>query len=79
MALLKDLLGFDFDGDNKTMQLEDKKREFLLAVLHTWIRTVSGKTAGIEFSEFESVIAKIRHGFMCIPGGNGLLTSCNSE
>eukprot|EP00956_Cyclotella_meneghiniana_P043378 scaffold267083_cov146-Cyclotella_meneghiniana.AAC.1 len=59
------------------MQLETKKREFLLAVLHKWIRTASSKTAGIEFSEFESVISKIRHGFMCIPGGKGLLTPCN--
>ena len=77
MALFKEMLGFDFDGDAKTMQLEAGKREFLLAILHKWIRTASSKTAGIEFDEFESVIAKIRHGFMCIPGGKGLLTPCN--
>eukprot|EP00956_Cyclotella_meneghiniana_P042622 scaffold248725_cov109-Cyclotella_meneghiniana.AAC.1 len=77
MSLFKEMLGFDFDGDKKTMQLESKKREFLLAVLHKWIRTASSKTAGIEFAEFESVISKIRHGFMCIPGGKGLLTPCN--
>ena len=77
LALFKEMLGFDFDGDEKTMQLESKKREFLLAVLHKWIRTASGKTAGIDFDEFESVVAKVRHGFMCIPGGKGLLTPCN--
>eukprot|EP00956_Cyclotella_meneghiniana_P026594 scaffold57877_cov41-Cyclotella_meneghiniana.AAC.5 len=71
------MLGFDFDGNKKTMQLESKKREFLLAVLHKWIRTASSNTAGIEFAEFESVISKIRNGFMCIPGGKGLLTTCN--
>eukprot|EP00956_Cyclotella_meneghiniana_P004838 scaffold5989_cov47-Cyclotella_meneghiniana.AAC.9 len=77
MSLFKEMLDFDFDGNKKTMQLESKKREFLLAVLHKWIRTASSKTAGIEFAEFESVISKIRHGFMCIPGGKGLLTPCN--
>eukprot|EP00956_Cyclotella_meneghiniana_P032917 scaffold92087_cov69-Cyclotella_meneghiniana.AAC.6 len=29
-ALLKDMLGFDFDGDLKTMQLEEKKRVVFL-------------------------------------------------
>eukprot|EP00956_Cyclotella_meneghiniana_P025446 scaffold53123_cov73-Cyclotella_meneghiniana.AAC.1 len=76
-ALLKDMLGFDFNGDLKTMQLEEKKRTFLLGVLQKWLRTEKSKTAGIELSEFESVIAKIRHGFMCIPAGRGLLSPCN--
>lgn len=60
-ALLKDML-VDFDGDKKTMQLEEKKREF--AILHKWIRMATSKTSGIEFSKFELVIAKIRQGFM---------------
>ena len=30
-ALVKDVLGFTFDGDKKTMILEEPKREFLLA------------------------------------------------
>jgi hypothetical protein len=39
-ALHKDLLGFTFDGSpgNKSMELEHPKREFLLAILHNWIR-----------------------------------------
>ena len=52
-ALLKDMLGFLFDGEEKTMQLEFEKRAMLLAVLHKWIRSAKRKTAGIEFAEFE--------------------------
>ena len=66
-ALVKDMLGFNFDGDKKTRQLKEKKRVSLLAILYKWIRTAMSKTAGIEFSEFELVITnKIRHCFMCI-------------
>jgi hypothetical protein len=49
----------------------------LLAVLTKWIRTAQNKSGGIEFKEFESVIAKLRHAFMCIPEGRGLLTPMN--
>ena len=35
----KMLLGFDFDGDAKTMWLESAKREKLLTILKGWIRT----------------------------------------
>jgi hypothetical protein len=59
------------------MQLDEKKREFLLAVLTKWIRTAQHKSGGIEYKEFESVIAKLRHAFMCIPEGRGLLTPMN--
>jgi hypothetical protein len=76
-ALLKDCLGFTFDGEAKTMQLEEPKREFLLATLTKWIRTANHKAGKIPFNEFESVIAKIRHAFMCIPAGKGLLTPMN--
>jgi hypothetical protein len=75
--LLKEILGFEFNGETKTMQLDAKKREFLLAVLTKWIRTGQHKSGGIEFKEFETVIAKVRHAFMCIPEGRGLLTPMN--
>ena len=77
-ALLKDMLGFIFDGEEKTMQLDAEKRAMLLAVLHKWIRSAKRKTAGIEFKEFESVIYKIRHCFRSIPAGRGLMTPCNN-
>ncbi len=76
-ATLKTLLGFHFDGINKTMWLESAKREKLLTMLRGWIHTSHRGTAGIQFKEFESTIAKIRHAFTCIPMGASLLSPCN--
>ena len=78
-ALNKDILGFEFDGDAEahTMQLDLPKREFLLAILHKWIRTSDVKGGRICGKEFESVIQKCRHAFMSIPEGRGLLGPCD--
>ena len=73
----KTLLGFDFDGDAKTLWLTEEKRAALLLVLKGWIRSSSRTNAGIPFKEFESVIAKLRHAFTAIPAGVGLLSPCN--
>ena len=70
---IKTLLGFDFDGINKTMWLEPAKRKKLLTILRGWIRTGHWGTAGIPFKEFEATIAKIP----CIPMGVSLLSPCN--
>jgi hypothetical protein len=72
----KCLLGFDFNGDDKTLWLE-AKRQALLTILHGWLRTARCTNLRIPFSEFESVIAKIRHAFTSIPAGRGLLLPCN--
>jgi hypothetical protein len=78
-ALQKDILGFTFNGDTgkKTIQLEKPKREFLLEALHRWIRTARTTGAPVPFLEFESVVAKLRHAFIAIPAGVGLLSVCN--
>jgi hypothetical protein len=78
-ALQKDILGFTFDGGAgcHTMVLEGPKCEFLLTILHKWIRTARRGGAQIPFLEFESVISKLRHAFIAIPAGPGLLTPCN--
>jgi hypothetical protein len=76
-ALMKEMLGFDFDGIKKTMILSEGKRELLLTILHRWKRTLSSKTAGIPFKEFESILQKVRHAFIAIPEGCGLMTPCN--
>jgi hypothetical protein len=73
----KTLLGFNFNGEGKTMWLETAKREKLLTILKGWIRTGTQGSAGILLGEFESTIAKTRHAFMCIPAGRGLLSPCN--
>ncbi len=36
-SLLKMLLGFEFDGKQKTMWLEEEKRAKLLTILHSWL------------------------------------------
>ena len=49
----KCLLGFEFNGVEKTIWLEDAKWASLLQILHQWIRgAVKGKR-GIPFAEFE--------------------------
>jgi len=68
----KTILGFDFDGVNKTIWLEEAKRAHLLTVLHGWIRSSKSGVAGIPLKEFETVVAKIRHAFTAIPAGLGL-------
>jgi hypothetical protein len=76
-ATTKSILGFDFNGVNKTLWLEEAKRAHLLTGLHGWIRSNRSGTTGIPFNEFESIISKIRHAFTAIPAGRGLLTPCN--
>jgi hypothetical protein len=75
-SLFKMLLGFEFDGKQKMMWLEEEKRAKLLTILHSWLRAGS-LNRGIPFGEFESVIAKLRHAFTALPGGRGLLSLCN--
>jgi hypothetical protein len=76
-CLRKDILGFTFDGVDKTLWLEAPKRDALLTILHQWLRASRAAHAGIAFTEFESVVAKIRHAFTAIPAGKGLLSPCN--
>ena len=76
-STLKTLLGFHFDGINKTMWLESARCEKLLPILQGWIRTGHRGTAGIQFKEFESTTAKIRHTFTYIPMGASLLSPRN--
>ncbi len=75
-SLIKTLLGFEFDGKQKKMWLEEEKRAKLLTTLHSWIRAGSCRR-GVPFQEFESVVAKLRRAFTALPGGRGLLSPCN--
>jgi hypothetical protein len=75
-STFRTLLSFDFDGKQKTMWLEEEKRAKLLTTLKGWIR--SGKHEhGIPFREFESVTQKLRHAFLVVQGGKGLLSPCS--
>ena len=73
----KTMLGFNFDGENKTLWLQDEKRNMLLLILKKWLRGSKQARRGIAFTEFESVVAKLRHAFTAIPAGVGLLSPCN--
>ena len=76
-ALEKDILGFGFDGIEKTIWLEKGKRDTLLTKLHQWCRSALNGHGGIRFDEFESITAKLRHAFTSIPNGRGLMTPFN--
>ena len=76
-AILKCLLGFEFDGINKTIWLEATKRASILTIFHQWIRGSVRAKRGIPFAEFESVVSKLRHAFTALREGRGLLSPCN--
>ena len=72
----KDILGFNFDGIMKTIWLEDAKRESLLTTLASWCRRAT-LHRGTPWQEYLSVTAKIRHAFLSVPSGKGLLSPFN--
>ena len=76
-ALVKDILGFTVDGIDKTIWLEAPKRDALLTILQGWIKSATQSKAGIPFDELQLVILKLRHAFISIPSGKGLLSPCN--
>jgi hypothetical protein len=73
--VVKDILGFVFDGSNKTIWLTDGKRDALLATMKGWLRsTRKNARFGVPFHEFRSIMYKVRHAFLAIPAGKGLLS-----
>ena len=76
-ALEKDILGLTFNGVDKTIWLEEDKRDALLTVINGWLRAGKDKQFGIAFMEFQSVVSKIRHAFITIPAGRGLMSPFN--
>jgi hypothetical protein len=72
----KTLLGLNFNGRQKTLWLEEEKHAKLLTILHGWIG-LGNLSRGIPFGDFKSVVAKLRHAFIALPGGRGLLSPCN--
>jgi hypothetical protein len=73
--VVKDILGFVFNGNNKTVWLNDGKRDALLTTLKGWLRsTRKNANFGVPFVEFRSVLYKVRHAFIAIPAGKGLLS-----
>jgi hypothetical protein len=75
--LNKELLGFDFDGDDKTMILGEGKLQLLLATMQKWIRASRRGQGGIPFAEFESTLCRLRHAFIALPAGRGFFTAAH--
>ena len=72
-ANVKELLGFTFNGIEKTVWLSEDKRSALLDTLRVWKR-LSTRRGGIPFNEFRSTLSKLQHAFITIPAGRGLLS-----
>ncbi len=77
-ALEKDILGFTFDRNEKTIWLEEPRRTSLLTTMKGWLRASRTQHGGIPFTDFQSVIAKLGHVFIIIPNGKGLLSPMNA-
>jgi hypothetical protein len=73
--VVKDILGFVFNGSDKTVWLSDGRRDALLTTMKGWLRsTRKNARFGVPFAEFRSVLYKVRHAFMAISAGKGLLS-----
>ncbi len=55
----KCILSFNFNGNSKTIWLEEEKRAALLTILHQWLQGATKSKRGILFAEFKSVMAKL--------------------
>ena len=69
----KDILGWTFDGKNKTMELEEDKLQKLMATTKSALRAKQG----VRFEEFRKMTGKMRHASMGVPGTNGLFSPFN--
>ena len=78
MSTRKTLLGFNFDGEDKTLWLGEGKQNQILTILHGWLCTTASGHHGISFKEFESVVARLRYAFTALPAGLILLPPCNA-
>lgn len=62
---IKDILGFCFNGSDKTIWVAEGKRDALINTMRGWLRaTTKNATCGIPFHEFRSTLYKVRHAFL---------------
>ena len=73
-SIIKELLGWEFDGEQKTMQLNKEKLATLLAEL----KTLSRSKRPVRYNAFEKTIGKARNAALGIPAGKGMFSSINS-
>jgi hypothetical protein len=79
----KDVLGFDFDGKDKTMILGRANKVAIQAQVKEYLRLAkkkkSRRAARVPFKDFERLVAKLRHLATCVPAGRGLLSECEKH
>jgi hypothetical protein len=72
---IKEILGFCFNGSDKTMWVNNGKRDALISTMKGWLRATSkNATFGIPFRDFRSTLYKVRYAFLSIPAGKGLMS-----
>ena len=67
----KEILGWIFDGRERTMELPRAKLEFLADELSV---AATRTKKGFEFKRFQSLVGKCQHAAFGIPGGSALIT-----
>ena len=72
-AVRKDILGWELDGKEKTLQLEPEKFDKLMLLTKEALRA----RAGVPFNKYEKMVGKMRHAAFGVPGSNGLFTPFN--
>ena len=72
-AVRKDILGWELQGKEKTVQLEGAKFDKLMNLTKEALRSKSG----MPFKKYESMLGKMRHASWGVPGSNGLFTPFN--
>ena len=77
--MVKDVLGFNFDGNPRehNIWLTKQRRGFFLGVHNKWIREGKDSAKGISADEFRRYTSKLRNDFLSITVGKGLLSLCN--
>ena len=74
-ALRKDVLGWTFDGDDKTVELEEERVLKLRKDLKDMLR----RRTSIPLDTFQEVAGKLQHASLGVPGGKGLFTPINKQ
>jgi hypothetical protein len=68
-ATRKEILGWIFDGQNRTIELPTDKVNKITAELHSITRK-----AAVPTKDFEKLRGKLRHACIGLPAGNGLMS-----
>jgi hypothetical protein len=72
---IKEILGWIFDGINKTVQLPPEKIDAILATMNAMLRS----TTGVKFQDFQKLTGKLHHASIGIPTGKSLMTQFNRQ